>query len=246
MCQCCDVAPDSGFLGYSKDFNKEYVAGWRLGRGNCGQVYTGIRRSDGKKLAVKCISKDPEDVDATMEAKSEHMRLLKGEIEILKLLRGLPGVLQFEGVYEDEKQVYLVTELCKGGVLSVRRKFSEKDVVRYMRSVLEALVYCHANGVIHRDIKPDNFLKKSKDKRSELKAIDFGIAARFTPETLPVDDLGHPCGTLFYMAPEVCRAKWYPTSDVWAAGVMAAQMLTGKVPFNDALSPEDPDPGRAL
>lgn len=253
MCQCEAPAalPAPRNLGYPTDFHEQYVAGWRLGRGTAGAVYTAVRRADGRKLAVKCVAKVPEDPEAAASAKAraEHLRLIALEVDILRELAGAPGVCAFEAAFEDADKVYLVMELCKGGSLATKRSsFREREVARYMTGVLAAVARCHAAGVLHRDVKPDNFLFTSKDRKAALKIIDFGIAARCDPLAgpFPIEDLGYPCGTLFYMAPEVTRAQWWPVSDVWAAGVMAAQMLTGAFPFTDAETPDAPDAGRTF
>jgi len=102
-----------------------------------------------------------------------------------------------------------------------------------MRAVLRTLAQCHAAGILHRDVKPGNFMLLSDDARAPLKAVDFGLAAFFDPKNpKPREDLGLE-GTPWYMAPEVLSSKVGPEADVWAAGVMAYQLLTGRFPFDD-------------
>ena len=135
-------------------------------------------------------------------------------------------------------------ELCTGGELLQRctagGNHSERSVASYLRAVLRTLAQCHAKGIIHRDVKPENFVFQSDEEGAPLKAIDFGIAIFFDPGALPIKDL-NPEGTPWYLAPEVCRGRVLPASDVWAAGVMAAYLLTGHYPFIDRARPDRPD-----
>ena len=123
--------------------------------------------------------------------------------------------------------------------------YSERTVASVLRSVLQTVAQCHARSIIHRDVKPENFLLLSTDAAAPLKAIDFGLAAFFTPASLPLT-APNVEGTPWYLAPEACRGKWWPATDVWACGVMAAYMLTGTYPFVDRLMPSMPDLARTL
>jgi len=145
-------------------------------------------------------------------------------------------------VFEDDTHIQILLEYCKGGELfhGVReRKYTEAMVARFMRCVIRTLMQCHDNGIIHRDIKPGNFMLRDDTEDSPLKAIDFGMAVFFDKEHLPRTDLGLE-GTPWFMAPEVLQSQVYPESDVWAAGVMAFQLLTGRLPFDDHSNPNSP------
>lgn len=91
-----------------------------------------------------------------------------------------PNVLKLYEYFEDEKYVYLVTELCKGGELFDKiieeEYFSEKMSATIFKQILQSLNYCHNQGIAHRDLKPENFLFESKDVNSDLKIIDFGLS----------------------------------------------------------------------
>jgi len=84
-------------------------------------------------------------------------------------------------VQEDDKYIYIVMELLKGGELfehiCEKETFSEKEAQEVIRPVFDALIYCHKLGVVHRDIKPENLLLTSKDLKSGvIKISDFGFA----------------------------------------------------------------------
>ena len=93
--------------------------------------------------------------------------------------------------FEDEKNVYLVTESCRGGELFDRiieaEFFSELQAANIFKQILQSLSYCHSLGIAHRDLKPENFLFETKDADSELKIIDFGLAKIMNPVVNVVD-----------------------------------------------------------
>ena len=84
-------------------------------------------------------------------------------------------------------------ERCTGGELWHRigeRHYSERTVASFMRGVLRTLAVMHSHHVLHRDVKPGNFLLLNESDGSPLKAIDFGLAMPFDPEALPLSNLG--------------------------------------------------------
>lgn len=107
-----------------------------------------------------------------------------------------------------------------------------------MKAVLRTLAQCHERGILHRDVKPGNFMFLKDEPQSPIKAIDFGLAVFFEVE-IPRTDLGFD-GTPWFMAPEVLSSQVVPASDVWSAGVMAFQLLTGRLPFDDLKNPNAP------
>jgi len=107
-----------------------------------------------------------------------------------------------------------------------------------MKAVLRTLAQCHERGILHRDIKPGNFMFLKEEENSPIKAIDFGLAV-FYEKDIPREDLGFD-GTPWFMAPEVLSSKVVTVSDVWSAGVMAYQLLSGFLPFDDKRCPHAP------
>ncbi|KAI3425767.1 hypothetical protein D9Q98_007742 [Chlorella vulgaris] len=237
-------------LGYSTGFESHYELQHKLGEGGNAAVRLGRHKTTGRTAAVKSIPKVLNDPNASERKKKEQIPYLKREVEVLLALRGTLNVANLEEVYEDDSHVHLVLELCSGGELLARttkstRHYSERTAASYLRAVLRTVAQCHAKRVIHRDIKPENFLFLSEDEASPIKAIDFGLAVFYDPQQLPLVGL-NPEGTPWYLAPECCRAKWHPASDVWAVGVMACYLLTGAYPFLDRISPKMPDLARTL
>merc|ERR1740127_311771 len=96
--------------------------------------------------------------------------------------------------------------------------FSERDAAQTVEQMLRAISYLHDHGIVHRDVKLENFMYDTKD-RNHLKLIDFGFSIFFDPKV----KLRATCGTLSYMAPEVLEKNRGYTSqcDLWSLGVVA-------------------------
>ncbi|CAM6020432.1 unnamed protein product [Sphagnum balticum] len=94
--------------------------------------------------------------------------------------------------------------------------------------MLNVAARCHLNGVVHRDMKLENFLFKSPKEDSPLKATNFGLSDYIRPGKRFHDVVGSA-----YVAPEVLKRKSGPKSDVWSIGVITYILLYGKRPFRD-------------
>lgn len=160
-----------------------------------------------------------------------------------------PNIVSLHDVYEDERDVHIVTELCRGGELfdgiaeEARRGratralsetaplcFREDDAARVLRALLSAVAYLHARDIVHRDIKPENVLFADDDGVGrEVKLVDFGLAVRHPPGRRP---LGALVGTAYYVAPEVLAGEYGRACDLWSVGVVAYTLLSGRPPFN--------------
>ncbi|KAH7687029.1 Non-specific serine/threonine protein kinase protein [Dioscorea alata] len=160
---------------------------------------------------------------------------VKREVKILKALRGHENVVHFHNAFEDDNYVYIVMELCEGGELLDRilakkdSRYSEKDAAVVVRQMLKVAAECHLRGLVHRDMKPENFLFKSTKEDSPLKATDFGLSDFIKPGRKFHDIVG----SAYYVAPEVLKRKSGPESDVWSIGVITYILLCGKRPFWD-------------
>ena len=186
-----DPADNNNELGYLQNFSESYFFGQKLGKGGSGTVFVATRRSDNAEFAVKVIPKILTDPSVSQRKRDAQVPSIRQEIEVLLALRGTLNVAALEGAYEDFRNVYIVMELCHGGELLGGNKkrhqaYSERAVASFMRSILQTIAQCHALSIIHRDVKPENFLLLSKEEGSPLKAIDFGLAAFFTPDSLPI------------------------------------------------------------
>lgn len=145
-----------------------------------------------------------------------------------------PNINKLFETFEDDKFIYLVSELCQGGELFSKIEeegcLTEEEAREYFYQIMSAISYLHSQEVSHRDLKPENLLFLSKDKNSQLKLMDFGLSTRFSkgkPNTMK-----EVVGTAFYMAPEVLAGVYDQRADVWSSGVILYLMISGCLPFN--------------
>ncbi|XP_047322619.1 calcium-dependent protein kinase 28-like [Impatiens glandulifera] len=215
-------------FGYLKDFDKRYTLGKLLGHGQFGYTYVGIDKSNGDRVAVKRIEKSKMVLPIAVED-------VKREVKILEELTGHENVVRFFNAFEDSNYVYIAMELCEGGELLDRilakkdSRYSEKDAAVVVRQMLKVAAQCHLHGLVHRDMKPENFLFKSPKEDSPLKATDFGLSDFIRPGKKFQDIVG----SAYYVAPEVLKRKSGPESDVWSIGVITYILLCGRRPFWD-------------
>ncbi|DBA73193.1 TPA: hypothetical protein ACH3X1_011269 [Trebouxia sp. C0004] len=229
-------------IGAAKDFQKKYAVGRVIGKGGFGTVKIVVERATGKEFACKTINKRLEEQGVGGRKQERHIANVRREIAVLRRLRGTLNVAHFKQAFEDDADLHIVMEYCQGGELWHRignKFYTERTVASFMRAVLRTLSQCHAHRILHRDIKPGNFMLLNDSDRAPLKAIDFGLAVFYEPSTLPRTDLGLE-GTPWFMAPEVMSSEVYPSSDIWAAGVMTYQLLSGQLPFDDRRKPNSP------
>lgn len=138
-----------------------------------------------------------------------------------------PNIVAIHDILEDDRDGYIVMEHADGGNLRHRMPrgggLAAGEAKRIADEVLSALEACHAEGVVHCDIKPENILF---DARGNVKLIDFGIAR----DPRAARTIGVNAGTLHYMSPEQVRGeKPDARSDVFSTGVVLHEMLTGKL-----------------
>jgi len=143
-----------------------------------------------------------------------------------------PNIVPVFEADEDQGRPYLVFEYVAGPTLAghLRERAAPvpaREAAMLMRGVLDALVVAHDRGIVHRDLKPSNILL---DAQGQPRVMDFGIAARRADSShAEVEDAGTICGTPGYISPEAARgAAPQPAMDVYAAGVMLAEMLSGQ------------------
>ncbi|CAK9320742.1 unnamed protein product [Citrullus colocynthis] len=215
-------------FGYDKNFDERYTIGKLLGHGQFGYTYVAIDKANGDRVAVKKIEKNKMILPIAVED-------VKREVKILQELTGHENVVQFHNAFEDDSYVYIVMELCEGGELLDRilskkdSRYTEKDAAVVVRQMLKVAAECHLHGLVHRDMKPENFLFKSAKEDSPLKATDFGLSDFIKPGKKFHDIVG----SAYYVAPEVLKRKSGPESDVWSIGVITYILLCGRRPFWD-------------
>mmetsp|Transcript_63604 Transcript_63604/g.125284 ORF Transcript_63604/g.125284 Transcript_63604/m.125284 type:complete len:583 (+) Transcript_63604:41-1789(+) len=155
---------------------------------------------------------------------------LESEVEIF-LCMDHPHITRLYDVYESDDLLFLVMECCEGGELFDRvtelKRFSERDAADAVWQMLLAVNYLHTHGIVHRDLKLENFLYDSK-ARDYLKLIDFGFSKMWDPNI----KMHVSCGTLSYVAPEVLQKSYTSQCDMWSLGVIIFILLSGYMPFS--------------
>uniref|UniRef100_A0A8C8JEK8 Ribosomal protein S6 kinase n=2 Tax=Oncorhynchus tshawytscha TaxID=74940 RepID=A0A8C8JEK8_ONCTS len=207
-------------------FSDGYMLKEDIGMGSFSVCKRCIHKATNTEYAAKVI-------DKTMTDPSE-------EIEILLRYGQHPNIITLKDVYDNGKQVYLVTELMRGGELLDRilkqKIFSEREASSVLHTITKTVEYLHAQGVVHRDLKPSNILYVDESGNSEsIRICDFGFAKQLRADN---GLLMTPCYTANFVAPEVLKRQGYDEGcDVWSLGVLLYTMLAGFTPF--ANGPED-------
>ena len=200
-----------------------YKIGQKLGDGAFSTVRKLKVRETGEKRALKSIHKK------SLQSEEERQTVFT-EVGILKTLDH-PNIVRLHEFYQDEKNYYIITELCTGGELFDRiisaESISEAVAAEYMRQLLSVLIYLHDRNIAHRDLKPENLLMVNASRESPIKVIDFGSSKVYRPGEVMHERVGTP----YYIAPEVLRNQYTEKCDVWSAGVIMYIMLCGFPPF---------------
>ncbi len=202
-----------------------------LGRGAQATVWLAYDPRLDREVALKLLSPDA-DIDTRAEWLNEGRAA--GVVKH-------PHVVPVYEADEDHGQPYLVFEYVEGGTLAAhlrtQPRLPAREAVALMLGVLDALAAAHAQGIVHRDLKPSNILLGG-DGRARV--MDFGIAARHEPGHTARHD-GRIVGTPGYISPEAARGEApRPAMDVFAAGVMLAEMIAGQPLLRER------DPWRAI
>jgi eukaryotic-like serine/threonine-protein kinase len=208
----------------------------RLGQGGFGQTYLVCdrQRPGSPTCVLKHLSFTSQDPRLLQQAR----RMFAQEAETLERLGRHDQIPQLLAYFEQEDEFYLVQEFIAGRSLAqeLSQAWSESQVEQFLQDVLQILVFVHAQGVIHRDIKPDNLIRRLADDRWVL--IDFG-AVKTTDALIDPATQAHsiPVYTTGYAASELCLGKPQYSSDLYAVGIIGIQTLTGAHPLQ---MPHDP------
>ncbi len=230
MLRISGAVPEDSTLPTGEVFAERYEVLQEVGRGGMGIVYRARDRELGDDVAIKTIRADLLSGDATI------MERFKTEIRLARSISHRNVVRthdfgEWDGIY------YLTMEYVEGitlrELIDTRGQLGVSSTLAIGTQLAHALDVAHQEGVIHRDIKPHNLLL---DAAGVLKVMDFGIA-RLAGHTTPITGAGMIVGTPIYMAPEqLLDAGVDGRSDLYSAGVVLYECLTGRLPF-EASSP---------
>ena len=199
----------------------------KLGSGGMGDVYLAEDTRLGRKVALKSPS------DSWLKDPEARLRLQREARAAARL--NDPRIAAVYDVLDLEGRPYIVMEYVEGETLAsiVRRgPMSVERALAVGIQLADALMVAHAGGVVHRDLKPGNIVLTSSDA---IKVLDFGLAKTARVEDDSKSDLTHPgqlLGTPGYVAPEqLLGAEADARSDIYSAGAVLYQMLSGRPPF---------------
>lgn len=204
----------------------DYTALSPIGRGGMGRVYRATHTPSGDTVAIKVLR---EHLCGGDEIEKRFLR----EAEIATRLSH-PNIVRMRGKGVLAGVPYLEMELVEGtdlaSLLRAGGKLSMADTLPILRGVASALDHAHAEGIVHRDVKPSNILLAAPGHRPVL--TDFGIAWLDAPTTRLTRE-GAVLGTLDYISPEQIHGEEEISgcADVYALGVTAFEMITGARPF---------------
>jgi serine/threonine-protein kinase len=218
-----------------------------LGKGAMGVVYKGFDPNIERLVAIKTIRKDLVEP----ELAAQYMARFKNEAKAAGRLHH-PNIVGIYEYGEDDAVAFIAMEYVEGTglreYLNLRASFDFAQLVALMSQLLNGLEFAHGRGVVHRDIKPSNLIVT---KEGQLKVADFGVARI---DTSNLTTAGMVIGTPSYMSPEQCRGlEADPRSDLFSAGVVLYELLTGVKPFRGNVQAiaykichEEPEPPSAL
>jgi eukaryotic-like serine/threonine-protein kinase len=214
-----EILPLADSLAGQYDIERE------LGRGGMGVVYLAHDVKLDREVAIKVL---PPLLAGTAEVRERFLREARTAARLSH-----PNIVAIHRADEIDSRVFFVMGYIAGESLADRLRRTgplvPREAVPMIREVALALAYAHERGIVHRDIKPENILLDTSSGRAMI--TDFGIAR--VAEAAPLTMTGQVLGSVHYMSPEqVSGDKLDGRSDLYSLGVVAFQLLSGRLPFD--------------
>lgn len=194
-----------------------------IGRGGTADTYVARDRVLRRDVAVKILT------DRSIEVRRRFLR----EAQAMATLNH-PNIVTIFDAGESEGFSYIVMEYVRGKTLRELEggSISYNTAIHYLMQVLLALEYAHANGIIHRDVKPANIIS-AEGEDEVVKLMDFGLSRR-TSDMTQTTKTGQIVGTIAYLPPERFLSRPAdPRSDLYSVGIVMYELFTGTVPFRN-------------
>jgi len=211
---------------------EQYIIGNNMGNpGSYGCVKSCIHKITKEKFAVKTIKKW---IFPDRKLTKVFFKDLRQEIRLMNEVQDHPSIIRINRVFESIDVLFIIMSPCEGGELFQRIQanngFSEKHASRIFHDMLSAIYYLHSRGIVHCDLKPENFLfknRKTEPNEDAIKLIDFGMAKVIRWRKYHKRMRGTP----YYMAPEVIEGRYNSSCDMWSMGIILFVMVYGFPPF---------------
>lgn len=189
--------------------------------GGMAYIYKAVCKKTGNIVAVKVLKEE-------FENSSEYVSRFKKEAEAAFSLEH-KNIVHVTDIGCDEGSYYMVMEYIEGrplkAIIEEKVYLGEEEAIRYAIQVCDALEAAHSEGIIHRDIKPQNILV---DSEGQAKITDFGIATSISSEEPKENQV---MGSVYYISPEQAKGgKTDYRTDIYSLGIVLYEMLTGKMP----------------
>lgn len=215
-----------------------------LGAGGFGKTY--LAQDTRRPGNPTCVVKHLKPLNSDSSVLETARRLFSSEAETLEQLGNHDQIPRLLAYFEEDQEFYLVQEFIEGHTLTqelpLGQRWEESRVIGLLSEVLNVLEFVHAHGVIHRDVKPDNLIRRRADNKLVL--VDFGAVKQIRTQFASTQG-SHTItiGTPGYMSSEQALGHPRPSSDLYALGIIGIQALTGVMPVQ---IPEDLNTGEVL
>lgn len=217
-----------------KLLDRRYQVTQVLGAGGFGKTYLAQdTRRPGNPI---CVVKQLKPVSSEASFLETARRLFTSEAETLEQLGSHDQIPRLLAYFEEDHEFFLVQEFIEGHTLTQElqpgQRWEESKVIELLTEVLSILEFVHNRGVIHRDIKPDNLIRRNSDNKLVL--VDFGAVKQINTQLATAYGQASntvAVGTPGYMASEQARGQPRPSSDIYALGIIGIQALTGMMPM---------------
>lgn len=211
-----------------------YLAIAPIGQGGMGRTFRAINRG---KFDQPCAIKQLMLQSQVGGYRNKAIELFNGEAEQLQSLGKHPQIPELIAYFEQDNYLYLVQELIEGqnllDELHTQGAFNESQIREVLLDLLPVLQFIHERGVIHRDVKPDNIIRRRSPQIPvgwQLVLVDFGASKVVTSANIA--KTGTFIGSAEYTAPEQLRGKALYVSDIYSLGATCIHLLTNTSPFD--------------
>ncbi len=225
-----------------KTLNNRFVVESKLGEGGFGAVYKGVQKGTNRIVALKLLH--PE-----MTRDKNVVQRFRLEGQVLCSLKDAHTVTTYDFDQTEDGTLFIAMELLEGqslhDVFANDAPIPWQRMLKILSEMCPSLAEAHTMGIVHRDLKPENVhLEKRSGNDEFVKILDFGIAKMLRGDGIggtggpQLTATGQTLGTLEYMSPEQLMGKDLDgRSDIYGLGVLAYELMTGRLPFPDAVGP---------